>query len=402
MLVNYFAILTILLLFCGLALDVGVLQWKQLRVQSAADAAAQEGMYQRARSDSAWATAAQTQATNNGYTNGANNVSVTLSNPPSSGLLAGDSYAVQATISQTETNMFMSLVNAGKSVVSATAIAREIPTCLWVMNPTSSSNGSLWLASAGLYANCGVYVNTSTGYSIAVDGFATLQTLRNRVVGAATTGSLSSGYTYPQTTYGAATKTDPLNYVTAPTFTSCTYSNFTLSGQTATAYPGTYCGMSLTGSNVTMTSGLYIIVGGLSISNSNIYGTSGVTFYFTKGGSYNTYNNITFTHSQFYLKAPTSSVSGGIPGIVMFADRNWVTHGSQGIQVSYSYIEADGIWYALNTGLYSWQNTWACYKYIGWDIDNLYYYLSTIHFATDYSDFSGVSPFHYEDGVLVQ
>ena len=49
MMIQYFLMLVVLLLVSGLAIDAGLLQWKQLSMQNAADAAATEGMYQHAR-----------------------------------------------------------------------------------------------------------------------------------------------------------------------------------------------------------------------------------------------------------------------------------------------------------------------------------------------------------------
>jgi hypothetical protein len=403
MLINYFLMLTALLLVSGLALDAGLLGWRQIRLQNAADAAAQEGMYQLSRGDSAWSTEGQAQATANGVTNGVNNVTVTLANPPGTGTYATDTYAVRATVSQTVNNIFMGLVNAGKSTVSATAVAREIPTCIWIMNPSSSSGGSLWLASAGIYASCGVYVNTASGYSLGVDGFATLACWRTRVVGTSSTGALSSGTISPSAHYSSATKTDPLAYVTAPTPFTCTYSTATaIIGQTTTLSPANYCGgLTISNSTLTFQPGTYIFADGLTISSSTINATSGVTFFLTKHNSAS-YTNTSITGSNVFLKAPTSTANGGITGVVIFADRNWVAHGSQGVSITNTTIQSDGVWYLPNTGLYLWSCTSLYYNYNIWYLDNLYQFGTTALFNTSFAPLGGYSPLHYEDGVLVQ
>ena len=403
MLINYFLMLTMLLLVSGLALDAGLLGWRQIRLQNAADAAAQEGMYQLARGDSAWATEAQAQATANGATNGASGVTVTLANPPGSGTYATDSAAVRATVSQSVNNIFMALVNAGQSTVSATAVAREIPTCIWIMNPSSTSGGSLWLASAAIYASCGVYVNTASGYSLGVDGFATLACWRTRVVGPSSTGALSSGTISPSAHYSSATKTDPLAYVTAPTPFTCTYTSATtISGQTTTLSPSNYCGgLTISNSTLTFQPGTYIFADGLTISNSTILATSGVTFFLTKHNSAS-YTAASVTSSNLFLKAPTSSAYGGITGVAVFVDRNWVAHGSQGVSLTNTVVESDGAWYIPNTGLYLWSCSFAYYSYDIWYLDNLYQFGTTATFNSNFSTLGGFSPLHYEDGVLVQ
>jgi len=90
MLINYFLFLVALLAFAGLALDTGLMQWRALRLQQAADAAAQEAMYEYARNDSNWSAAGLSLAAQNGFTNGVNGVTVTVASPPSAGLYAGD------------------------------------------------------------------------------------------------------------------------------------------------------------------------------------------------------------------------------------------------------------------------------------------------------------------------
>jgi hypothetical protein len=105
------------------------------------------------------------------------------------------------------------------------------------------------------------------------------------------------------------------------------------------------------------------------------------------------------------LKAPTTSANGGIPGISIFGDRNWVTHGSKGFQISYTDIYDDGIWYFPNTGLSLVQSPITFYSYNGLVVDNFYSSGSTSTFHTDYSPLGGylsASPYHYEDGALVE
>jgi len=404
MIINYFLILIVLLLISGLALDAGLLEWQQLHLQNAADSAAQEGMYQLARADTNWAIEAQAQATANGYTTGTNNTTVSLRNPPTTaGSYLGNTLAVQATISQSVNNLFMGLVNGGKSTIAATAIAQEIPTCIWIMNPTgNTSGGQLDLASARISANCGVYVNTATGDSLLIDGFATLDTLRTRVVGNASSGTASTGSIYPQPIYSAAIKTDPLAYLTAPTITSCTYNAKTYSSVTTTLSPSTFCGgTTMNNSTITLNPGTYIFADGLNTSGTTITGTGGVTLYFTKHTSAS-YTASTLNNSTLYLKAPILGASVGIPGIVIFVDRGWIAHGSHSINFNFSNVSADGIWYMLNTGLYLWSTPTSGYKYIGWVIDNVYQFGATTYLGSDYTDLGGVSPLRYEDGVLVQ
>ena len=412
MLINYFVILVILLLFAGLALDTGVLEWRFMLMQQAADAAAQEAMYQFARNDSSWAADGKAQATLHGFTNGVNGAVVTITNPPTSGPWLGDAWSVQASVSQSVPNLFMEFVNGGKSTIGANAVARVLYTCIWIMNPSSSSADSIAVASASITAPCGVFLNTASGYNLGVDGFSWLYSLRIRVVGPSG-GNTSSGSVYTQPKFGASVKNDPLAYITAPVFSSCDHTPITYSTGTHTIGPGTYCGTAtlpaITLSNTTLylNPGLYIITGGISAANSYIHGEGGVTIYFTKGNGAGygtvsidgTYGSST---SGLYLKASTSSLGGSIPGIVIFGDRGWVTHGSASVRFNYTQVTTDGIWYLPNTGLFLWISPFSFFNYNAIEVDNFYNFGASVLFHVDYSSLGGVSPFHYEDGLLVQ
>lgn len=421
MLINYFLFLLGFLLLGGLALDGGLLEARRMNIQQAADAAAQEAMYVYARGDNTYATAGQAEAAVNGFTNGVNGVTVSIVNPPTGGTYTGNSWAVQATVSQTVKTIFMGLVGSGTTKISASAVAEVLPTCIWTMDSgANSTNGTLQIASANLSSTCGVYVNSGSygagyvGNNIRADGFASLNVAGNRIrVVGPSSGNLSTGSVSPLPKFGAAGKMDPLAYETAPaspTTASCQYNSVShYGGGPYTLNPGIYCGgIDIAYTTVNLNPGLYIIAGGLSAASSYIYGT-GVTLYFTKKTTDSTYAPITvsgpccsISSYGLFLKAPTTSGLGGVPGVVMFGDRNWIDHGNQDVQFAFATVETDGYWYFLNTGLYTWETYFHYYKYNGLVVDNYYQFGSTNTFASDFSDLGGISPLHYEDGVLVQ
>jgi hypothetical protein len=401
MLINYFLILIVLLLVSGLTLDAGLLEWKQIALQTAADAAAQEAMLCVARNDGTWSSNGQTQAAQNGFTSGVNGVTVTLANPPTSGSYSGDSSAVQATISQSVRTVFMGLVNGGTATVAATAVAKVLPTCLWIMGQNSTnSQTTLHLSSATMGLGCGVYVNTSSGPNLGVDGYSVLLATRIRLQGAASNND-SSGTVTPIPRFGAAAKNDPLAYVASPVFSSCTSTNTTLNNGTFVMNPGTYCGgIEMSGSYVTFNPGLYIVTGGLNWTNSEAHG-SGVTFFITQGGG-SSYGNVYMDHMYDAMSAPTSSSGGGITGVYLFYDRTWINHNTQNIYIGNSTVSTDGVWYALNTGMTFNYATFTCPNYCGLEVDNIYQNQASVYGYANYTPLSGVSPFHYEDGTLVQ
>jgi Flp pilus assembly protein TadG len=73
------ACLPVLLLACGFALDVGMLQLRYQQMQGAADAAVIAAELELERNNSSWATEGMQEASLNGYTNGANKTTSALS-----------------------------------------------------------------------------------------------------------------------------------------------------------------------------------------------------------------------------------------------------------------------------------------------------------------------------------
>src|SRR5438874_7303475 len=79
----------VLLAFVGLAFDVGYLQWQRRRAQTAADAAAVDGAWAKVTGASV-TTKGQAGAAMNAFTNGTDNVTVVINNPPSQGAYTAD------------------------------------------------------------------------------------------------------------------------------------------------------------------------------------------------------------------------------------------------------------------------------------------------------------------------
>jgi len=71
-----------LLGFTGMAVDAGYLQWTQVRIQDATDAAAQAALIELENGNSDWVAAGRNAAAMNGFTNGSGGVTVTINNPP--------------------------------------------------------------------------------------------------------------------------------------------------------------------------------------------------------------------------------------------------------------------------------------------------------------------------------
>src|SRR5579864_5468707 len=93
------AAMALILGLCGLAVDVGLLYTARRTMQTAADAAAIAGATALRDAQTA-SSAARAAATLNGFTDGSNNVSVAVNNPPSSGTYSGNASYVEVVVTQ--------------------------------------------------------------------------------------------------------------------------------------------------------------------------------------------------------------------------------------------------------------------------------------------------------------
>jgi uncharacterized membrane protein len=98
--------LFVLLGLAGLATDTGLLWTEQRQIQTAADAAAVAGALTVVNGGDV-TTAAKTDSSVNGFTDGTSGVTVTVNNPPLNGSYAGDSTAVETIVSKPEPTFFL-------------------------------------------------------------------------------------------------------------------------------------------------------------------------------------------------------------------------------------------------------------------------------------------------------
>jgi Flp pilus assembly protein TadG len=321
--------LTVLLGCVGLSFDVGNLEYTQRRMQTAADAAAQSGAHEIQRGDPSGAvTAAQNDATSDGFANGTNNITVTVNNPPQTGYYVGSSTAVEAIITQSVPTLFMGLLNKKSVTVYARAVSAQVSSSNCVFALDGSASDALQATNdAQVTINCGVVVDSTSSSALYATGSAQINATGVTVVGGYSTNN--NGKISPTPITGVIPMADPLAYEQAPTVGSCTYTNYpnpgSMGGQTVTLSQGTYCnGINIAnGMTGKLNPGLYIISGGgLNIAGGSTVTGTGVTFYITKGNGYsfapvviNNGTNVTFT-------APTS---GSYAGLLFFQDRTITT-----------------------------------------------------------------------------
>jgi len=417
-------------LFCGLSLDIGLLELQKTQMQTATDASAiaEEMLFERSTNynGSSGVDAAAT-ATSYGYTNGINNTTVTsvnsLSVPVSGGDYNGHYDSVQVTITRQVHTLFMGLLNGGLVTVTATAVASP-PPCEYFLGTKNLVPTTVVLVNAAsigqTYVKCPAYI----GGGLAVPAGAWWQHFQTYLTGPAAS-SLLVGRVKQGTTFNAVTRADPLASMTQPTVGACNYLNYNYNNALGllppvTLNPGTYCGSKLLGvvtpgltlynATVTLNPGLYIITGGANWQRSTVTSNGGVTLFFTNVAFTSSYGLIiTDIYSTHTLNAASggalgTSVSGAnsaLYGILFFCDRNWVNSTTQDFQWQ-GYGTYQGILYMPYTGLAMQNGTKYCTGYCATIADNLYLANFSFHLTgTDYTMYPGTNPMR-ANSVLVQ
>lgn len=318
-------ILMISALLAAVALVVDTSIWARNKaiLQGAADSAALSAVVKA----SAGGTLAQVQtealgvAAANGFTNGSNGVTVTVTNPPASGAYSGNNNAYEVTISQPQTLYFGRLIGLAPTV-KARAVgvnsSQDVP-CILALDPTTSksfkTSGSNTAVSA---QGCSIAVNSSHSQAAEISGGSDVVTDQAfHVVGNYITTGGSTVSANPIDT-GAAITADPYASLALPATSPCDYTNRV--EQSGTINPGVYCAdINLKNDTLTMNPGVYVLVGAnFTIDNSTLY-AQGVSIVLAKssGGKY---GKITISGGSDVNMSPTTS--GSLQGIVFYQDRS--------------------------------------------------------------------------------
>lgn len=312
--------LVALLAATGLAIDMGYLRYQKRLQQSAADSAALAAAAVTEFGGNVQ-TAAQQDASLNGFTDGVNHVTVTA-NSPTTGPYAGNANAAEVTVTAVQPTFFMKIVGLNSTTLSARAVAflsgSGARGCLYTLSGGITSNGG-----GGISApNCGIIDNQDltkngsgsiTAASIGVHG-----TVSDHGGGAITPGPVT----------GIVQAADPLSYLTPPgAVGGCLNGTVKNGGKggggggggggTVFLNAGNYCtGISVTGTkNVVLTGGIYYIgSNGMNLGGTGTVSGTGVTLYFAAGGG-----SIDFHGNQtIQLSAPTT---GQYAGILIYQNR---------------------------------------------------------------------------------
>jgi hypothetical protein len=300
----------------AIAIDITNIDYQQMRMQSAVDAAAVAGAQQLVTHgcpDQADAkTAAQNDSVVDNFVPSAS-VLVQVDNPPTitDGPYQGDNCAVYVSIKVPQTTTwFLRLFNAPSGMAVATTAVAEMqttnPGCIYLLNPgvVSSFSGASVNATS-----CGILVNDTASFSSA--------TIKAQSIGIAGAVPASIGSTFPDAAPTPMIQTqDPCPEIAGcaavvanpPAVSGCT----TLPPQTGGSIsPGCYNGLTLSGS-VTLNPGTYVLNGSSSFSGATLTGT-GVTFYVTASGTAADFSGVAAGSSL----SPQSS-SGTYPNVLYY------------------------------------------------------------------------------------
>ncbi|HTW88927.1 MAG TPA: pilus assembly protein TadG-related protein [Candidatus Binataceae bacterium] len=276
----------------GLAIDGGYLLTVRRHMQTTADAAAVaaanvmqgSGSYQQAATD---VTAI------NGFTNGQNGVTVTVSSPPLTGAYAALQNYVQVNVAQAVPTYFLRVIGFTTVAVGARAVAGTIngPACIYALDPSASRaialNGNFTVTSA-----CGVLADSDSSSAMTANGNGVVTTSSLGVVG----NYLANGNVSftPTPLIHIAPSPDPLAALQAPSVASCTQAatnksgSYSVSGNNpiVTVPPGVYpSGISVGGNNSTVTFSAGTYGNGIAVIGNNGSVTFNPGQYQSGGGS---------------------------------------------------------------------------------------------------------------------
>jgi Flp pilus assembly protein TadG len=155
----------------GLAVDIGYFYTARRQMQTAADAAAIAGINAELGSQSSgYQQAALDVATINGFTNGANGVTVTVGPPANPPNPSSNTY-VEVDIARAAATDFLAVLGYKTINVKVSAIAGTTngPACLYVLDPSAPGGMSL-NGNFNINAACAVFVDSSSSSGLQISG----------------------------------------------------------------------------------------------------------------------------------------------------------------------------------------------------------------------------------------
>lgn len=214
----------------GLAVDIGYFYSARRQMQTAADAAAIAGINAELGSQSSnYQQAALDVATINGFTDGANGVTVTVAPPANPPNPSSNTY-VEVDIARSTATDFLAVLGYKTINVKVSAIAGTTngPACLYVLDPSVSGGMSL-TGNINVNANCAVFVDSTSSSGLQISGNGSFNATS---IGVAGNYSLNGNATIsPKPHINIAAVGDPLASLAPPNVPACTQASVTNSGK---------------------------------------------------------------------------------------------------------------------------------------------------------------------------
>jgi Flp pilus assembly protein TadG len=307
------------------ALSVETSYWyfKQHQLQGAADNAAYAASLENRSGSTSDVidSAALNVATKNGFDPSLGTITV---GPPTTGTFAGNSAALQVTLTQQQPRFFTQLFSRAPVIikVNSTAVFQNASSaCILALDPSMADAVQVWGSSSLSLGGCVVMANSLNSAAVAIGGSGTLNTACVMSGGGVQNngGLTETACNTPVT--NAAPAPDPFRNLAYPsTSGQCQDGN----GKKAIPNPlppGVYCHpVSLQG-DVTVSGGVYVFEQGLSINaQANVHDNgAGTMFYFPAGPNQ---ANPPLSMNGNSTVALSAMTTGPYAGILMFGDRS--------------------------------------------------------------------------------
>jgi len=328
---------------CGLGADVGYWYYQERNLQSAADAAAYDGII--ALKGGGSTTTITTEATNGATSNGWSSTggTITVNSPPTSGNYQ-NAYSVQVTLTQNLPRFFSGLYSRSQVPASASSVATMAGgySCVLALNATANQAIDL-SGSTNLSTNCDVVADSNSSSAINMSGSAQATVPCAVTVGTADT---TSGLTLTKctsVTTHAPSVADPYASVSQPTGSGLCK---TVPSNATDLYEGWYCsGLVTSWGPITFHPGTYVVTGGsLQFQAGTIASGTNVTFFVGAG-----YTLAVSGSATVVFSAPTT---GTYAGILFFGDRT-ATSGNNSFSGSSLSSITGAVYFPTQTIVYS-------------------------------------------------
>ena len=161
-----------LLAMAGLALDTGKVYSDYRRAQTAADAAALAGAFEKFYGrDTTIISAANTESITNGFTHGEAGINVEINHPPLSGFYTGDPFSVEVIIRQPTLTFFSQVLGIDSIPYKVRAVANGNTAsginCVYVLDEDHEKAFEV-SSNSVLDARCGIWINSNDSKAASV------------------------------------------------------------------------------------------------------------------------------------------------------------------------------------------------------------------------------------------